>query len=262
MLTIDQRFVDTYFPASPKYIKGYNGPGDTGGFRAYGDSFDEIPESKWVDASAMLRANRASLDFFISDIKNQAQEGSCVGNGTAYALEIVLRKMFGITIPISAMSIYKPIARSAQSGAIVTDAIEQIATVGALPLDTPENKAKYPVTFPARGFSTPFPKDWEKGAGLIKATTWYLINSFKSLVSALLSGLPVVVGRQGHCICYVGIVFDGGKIYALYVNSWDIDWGQPAGVLSGGFGADSERLMREACQGAFALGEVTYQNAA
>jgi len=259
MLTIDQRYVDVYFPANPRYSRGYLGMGSKGGFRAYGDHFAAVPQEKWEDTSNMLRSNKASLDYFVSTIKDQAQEGACVGNGSAYAVEIVLRKMFGVSIPISAMSIYKPIARSAQSGAIVTDAIELLADVGCLPEDTPANKLIYPVTFVPRGFSTPFPAGYKEAAGKIKATTWYRISGFTDLVSAILSGIPVVVGREGHCICYVAIIFERGKIYALYVNSWTEEWGQAAGVLPGGFGVDSEKLMRESAQDCYGLAEVTYQ---
>lgn len=257
MSNIDTRFIDYNFPASPKYTRGYLGMGDTGGFRAYQSQLDLIPDSDWESTAKMIEDSRSGLSWMISRIKDQGQEGSCVGNGSTYAFEATYRQQFGVSVPFSAMSLYKQIGRSAQSGAVVTDAIEAMAQVGVLPEDTPNNRALFPMTFPATGFGNKLPVGYESEAKKFRATEWLLINSKAALVSALLSGRPVVVGREGHCICYTDILFRKGKMLARYVNSWGIDWGDAAGSMRGGFGYDSEKLINESSEGAFALMAIT-----
>ena len=112
-----------------------------------------IPRDRWDE----LAAKRESMDQLIGRIHNQGREGSCVGQGASKAMEILYAIERSEPIDLSAMSLYKRIGRSASSGANVSDALEEIAARGILPLDTPANREKYKHTHPETGFSLQLP---------------------------------------------------------------------------------------------------------
>lgn len=255
-IDVDPRFVDFYFPASVQYSKGYLGPGHTN-LMAYADEIDLIPSSDWPKHISAADDSKATLDYLVTYILNQKSWPACVGNATCKAVEIICAIQAGLDelVPLSAMSLYQRIG-NATSGAMVMDAIDELSSRGILPLDTPANKARFKHTHSASDYREPLPAGWEETGKLFRATEWYAINSFEELVTALLNGHPVVVGRQGHSILYVRVLLKNGKLSFLYPNSWGIDWGMPAGNLSGGFGVDSETLGRQAANGAFALRSV------
>jgi len=185
--------------------------------------------------------------------------GNCVAEASTKSIEIVTACTYGLeqVIPISPASLYHRIGTSESSGAIVMDGIEAMVREGVLPLDTAENRRKFKHTHPAVGFSVPLPDGWQETAKLFKAVTWYAIDSFAAMVTALLRGHPVVVGREGHSIIYLRVRLKNGNLVFIYLNSWG-RWGFASGNLPYGFGADSERLGKQACHGAYALVSVTH----
>jgi hypothetical protein len=207
--------------------------------------FDLIPRSEWP-ALIASQAGVAKLDPYI---RNQKNEGSCVGNGSAAAFDRCQAVQHGRIIRTSAMSLYKRIGRSAQSGAVISDALEELRTRGILPEDTPENRALFPHVHPAIGWSTRLPEGWETTAALFKVDEYWRINSFDEAATALFLGFGVVYGRARHCICGWQIVQDGNRWLLKYKNSWG-NWGE------NGFGYDSEGYLRGGPFG-FAIRTVT-----
>jgi len=258
-MNIDPKFLDVDFDLDPNYVKGYEGKQPELGVMldSYADVAHVYDEKTLKEAAARIKETGGGCSRLVTHIKNQSQEGSCVGNGTTAAAEIILAKQFGRdrVVELSAMSLYKRIGRSAQSGAVVSDAWKEIEARGVLPLDTVENKQRFKHTHPATGFSKPLPNGWEETAKLFRGLEATICRSSQEVMSALADRVPVVVGRRGHCICYCDLLFDG-KFIVAYVNSWG-KWGSPGGHMEYGFGFDSEQVIKEASDWAFALRSMT-----
>jgi hypothetical protein len=231
--------------------------GDSG--ESYESRYGVLSDAEIDAAIEAMDESNAGPEWLVTRIYDQKQEGSCVANATCQAHEITQAKQYGKdrVIPLSAMSLYKRIGRSASSGAMVSDGWKELNRRGALPLDTPENRARFgDAVMPNTGFRTPFPANWEatgsQFAGL-EATT---IRSTAGLWTALANQDAVVVGRQGHSITYVRPTRSGGRRRVGYPNSWSLRWGQPLGDMTGGWGFDSESQIRQSASWAFAVRSV------
>ncbi len=255
-MDIDSQFTDVDFSRDPRFVYGDQGKRTFAASRRFADSIIVLSPTEINEAIERLEAEGGGLERLIVEVKDQKQEGSCVGNATTQANQIVQGVQLGkdgVTV-LSAISLYKQIGSSPQSGAVVSDALEAMQTVGCLPLDTPENRAKYGTdVMPATGFYTPWPVNWKATAKKFTCPEAFELTSTDELITALLIGFPVVVGRQGHSICYVRPIIKGGQINVIYVNSWSEDWGMALAGFRGGFGVDSLSYVRQASQYAFAL---------
>lgn len=252
---VDPQAIDIDFPSCPEYVFGNAGRRafGAGAFASYGDVVPEVPESQWPELAEKLESEGGGLDQLVTRIYDQQREGSCVANACCQSMEILQAKQLGEdeVVHLSAMSVYKFIGRSPQSGATLDDGLEQIANVGAVPLDTPENRAKFgDIVMPNTGWSTPMPPGWQGVAKRFRGTEWFICQSVNQLISALFNGHPVVVGRAGHSIAYCRPVYQSGRLLAKYANSWSEDW------QDGGFGYDSLNYIRQSASWAFALRSV------
>lgn len=250
-------FVDVYFPDDPHYVFG-----DLGGTFSTPCGDYEAAENtlSWnqIDESIALldETPEAGLDYLITWICNQLNEGSCVGNMWIKGTEIVIAKQIGKdkTPRLSPISAYKQIGSSPGSGAMVSDAMEMSKKVGVLPLDTPENRAVYgDHVMPATGFYTKFPTGWKDTAAKFRGVELLTIRNTQQLFSALCQGFPVGVGREGHSIIYVRPMKDRR---VKYCNSWG-SWGGPGGTFGKGFGIDTARQVEKSASWAFAFRSVT-----
>lgn len=246
-------FLDIDFELCPEYVRGDNGAaifGDlcSGGYR---EKFGVMSDRDIDAAIELLDANGGGADMFVSRIYDQGQEGSCVANACCQANEIVQAKQFGIenVIPLSAISLYKRIGRSASSGASVSDGLKEMETRGVLPLDTPENRKRFKHVMPNTGFRQKMPDGWEPTAGMFEGVEATIIRKEDELWTALCRQEPVVVGRSGHSICYCRPMRDGRGRKVKYANSWG-NWGDK------GFGYDSQRMIASSARWAFALRTV------
>lgn len=195
-----------------------------------------VPRSEWKDRSQRLvRQYRDD----VRSIKDQGSNGSCVGFGSAQMLEVTLIRRYGLRhwVELSGMSIYKRIGRSSSSGAMVDDGMDAVIE-GVLPADTEANKAKYKHTHNYRNFSTPLPSGWLETGKMFRGVSFVVARGIDMIASALLNGFCGIVGRQGHCIPYVYLDFNGNNPVAAYANSWRPSWGDE------GFGYDSESITR------------------
>lgn len=255
---IDDKFLNVDFSKQPEFVFG-----DLGG-QCFGSAYESIeeliPRNQWEAEAEKLEATKTGLEWLITRIFDQDGEGACVSDMTAQAHEVLQAAQYGKenVIHLSAISLYKRIGRSAQSGAMLSDALEEMRSRGILPLDTPENRTKFGEhVMPNIGFNRRFPDGWESTAAKFKSHEAHVVQSVEGLVTALLKGHPVGVGRQGHSIVYVGIRFKSGKMYCPYANSWRLDWGQPMGDMTGGFGVDSESQIRQSSSWAIAWRSAT-----
>lgn len=248
----DESVVDVDFTQDPNYVGGDLGCAMCGDYKEFSD--EEVVYTR-AEIEAKVREQETTggtLDELVNWILNQLREGSCVGNAITQAIMVILAKQFGKAwvTALSAISIYKQIGRSASSGAMVSDAMDAVRDVGILPLDTPENREKYGnAVMPATGFSTRFPDNWKETAKKFKGFEFLVIRNVLQLLTAILKGYPVVVGRQGHSICYLRVMFRNGKLVVKYANSWG-DWGDE------GFGYDTEQQFKMSASWAFAVRAV------
>jgi hypothetical protein len=154
-------------------------------------------------------------------------------------------------VHLSAISLYKRIGRSPNSGAMVSDGLDEMSENGVLPLDDVANRARFGAhVMPNTGFRTPYPDGWQSTAKKFLALEWTIVDRVEELISALFNQHPVVVGRSGHSICYLDPVYEDGALLVRYANSWG-DWGE------NGFGYDSLRLIKSSSSWAFALRSVS-----
>lgn len=252
-MAIDRRFIDVDFAADERFTFGDLGCAMFSGARpAYDDVVPIIPRGKWREEIEKMDAAGGGADQLVTRIYDQKNEGSCVANACSQACEIVQALQFGKdnVVHLSAMSLYKRIGSSPNSGAMVSDGLEEMATKGVLPLDNPENRARFgDKVMPNTGWREKYPDGWEDVAKQFRAHEWFIVRDMDSLITALLNQHPVVVGRSGHSICYCRPMYDGNDLVVKYANSWG-DWGQD------GYGFDSERMIKSSSSWAFALRSI------
>jgi hypothetical protein len=266
-LIIDPRFIDVDLEAEGRRLnipKGYvQKPGETftelepGVMRSYGDEFKILPDAERKAAIEKLDADEGN-ERLIRWILNQGGEGSCVGNMWTQGIQFLLAKQFGEAnaVALSAISAYKQIGRSPGSGAMVSDALDCGRDVGVLPLDTPENRARFGQhVMPPTGFYTPYPDGWKETAKQFRLVKTLPIRSVAEIEQAGINGHPIGVGRDGHSILYLRPTMKSGRGF-LYVNSWGA-WGFAAGGHTAGFGFDSARMVSSSAGWAYAFVSMT-----
>lgn len=257
-IAINDEFVDVAFDRQPQFVAGCTGPGDLNLFSSFESSAPMLTRSQAIEIAEKRQAIGGGLERLVVEVKNQKNEGSCVGNAGTQGMQVIQAWTYGksnVTL-LSAIATYKQIGSSPSSGANVADCLTALQRVGTLPLDTPANRAAFGAhVMPATGFYSRYPDGWKETAKKFRIAEATVIRTIEGLWTALLSGIPVVVGREGHSILYVGVVYKNGKLYFLYVNSWG-KWGIAAGDLDYGFGLDSENQGAKSAQWAFGVRSI------
>ncbi len=245
-------YVDVDFENQPQYIPGYTREqlntfnASKGEYKKYGDNFDTIPEGDWKELANNLQKAGGNCQR-VARVMNQSNEGSCVGNMAAAACEYLQSRAVGRdkVISISAMSMYKQIGSSPNSGANVGDSMKRAIDTGFLPLDTDENKRRFKHTMSHTGFRQSWPSGWKDTAELFANCEAFVCESYAEAFSAGLKGMCIGVGRAGHSILYLDPIWDDSAWFWDYVNSWG-QWGFGKGQFEYGFGRDSSRYWKSA----------------
>lgn len=253
MSDIDDKFLDLDFTIDPNYVFGDLGAAVfASAGPSYEDLYGTLSDAEIRAEIEKIDAEGGGADRLVTRIFNQGREGSCVANACSQAVQIVQARQSGKAnvVQLSAISLYKRIGRSPSSGAMVSDGLDELTKRGILPLDTPENRTRFgDAVMPPTGFYTKFPNNWEATAKLFAGCESYVIRSVEGIMTALCNQHPVVVGRQGHSICYTRPMIKNGRRVVKYANSWG-EWGD------NGFGYDSESQIRASAGWAFALRTV------
>lgn len=247
-MAIDATYIDVDLAEAAKrlgFIPGELPSPETFAAERYEDSEEIIPESRWREEVAAIEAANAGVEHLVTRIYDQRNEGSCVANACAQAHEVLQALQFGRdkVVPLSAISLYKRIGRSPGSGAMVSDGMEESRDRGILPLDTPENRARFKHVMPATGFYTRFPDGYEETAKQLRYHEYKIGRTVAELMTAGIKGHPAIIGRRGHSIMYARPTWQDGWLYG-YANSWNKSWGSPWGQMTGGFGFDSMGNIR------------------
>jgi len=192
-----------------------------------------------------IRAERL-LRGSVRGILNQGREGSCVAFSTVAAMQIAGILQFGDRMPeLSPMSLYERIGRSASSGAMIPDGVNEATDRGVLPAYNEPNQAEFDLTYPMTGFNPRRLKrlDWEPTAKLFRVARVLRVGTVRGWITSLVNGWPIVYGRRGHALCSLFPKFEKGRLFFGYINSWGA-WGDPVNPEAGnGLGWDSERTI-------------------
>jgi hypothetical protein len=253
MTDFDDKWLDVDFEQDENFVLGDISTG-LFGLNSYESMADVqvLSESEIDEVIERMDAAGGGADRLVTRIYNQKSEGSCVANATSQSHEIVQARQFGKdkVVHLSAISLYKRIGRSPSSGAMVSDGLKEMKSRGILPLDNEANRTKYQHVMPNTGFRTAYPSGWETTAAMFKGVEAYAVTSVNGLMTALCRHEPVVVGRQGHSICYVRPMKKNGRWVAKYANSWG-DWGDE------GYGYDTLSQIKQSARWAFVLRSVS-----
>jgi len=179
--------------------------------------FKPIPKAEWPAWVARFPVTRLA-----KSIRNTTEQtmGSCVGHACANEVEAGCYMMGGDWMfrRISGMSMYKRIGRSANSGAYIPDAADEIFSRGILPV----TGEPYPHAFAQdTGWSTAMPSGWETTGRLWKAVVYSVDDQESGFRVGMDMRLGRQIGRSSHSICAGGYT---GKTW-WYENSWGSDWG-------------------------------------
>ncbi|GAG04208.1 unnamed protein product, partial [marine sediment metagenome] len=201
-LILDDKWLDVDFPNQPEYVFGDAGV----------SAFDPLYSTVYEETETVMSQNelreaaerqdeRGGAEELVSRIYDQGREGSCVANASCQAHEMTQAKTYGPehVCHLSAISLYKQIGRSPQSGATISGGLKGLSESGALPLDNEANRAKFGnQVMPNTGWSTRYPDGWKKTAKNFQCLETHVVRSVEGLLTALMRQHPVVVGRQGH----------------------------------------------------------------
>jgi hypothetical protein len=200
------------------------------------DNFDLIPESEWDD---LIEKSPDLLDYSPYQ-HDQDGEGSCASNSAGGCYETMFVQQFGYGkfVPVSPVSLYKRVGSSPNSGSSLDSNLRELRDHGILPLDTPENKARFDHTFPHNGFYEKLPDGWEETGELLRMREWWDVATVEGAITACFKGFPGCYARDGHAIKIVALVKKDGKRFIKYHNSWG-DWGD------NGYGYDTLDKARQ-----------------
>lgn len=248
-MTINPALIDVRHQPS-----GYLGPGD----KTFGSAFRSewlIDRKDWRDWYEQNEAASVSLKRYNLKINNQNPESSCVCNAAETCFRSIWARQLGVkwSIDLSPMSLYARICSSRHSGSYMVDALNEAKENGFLPESTEKNKRLFRHTLHQ---NTPWiresqlPSGWQQTAKHFRPLEWYrLPDDRDAFGSALLQGMPICYGRDGHSIAAMDLIWDNGRWLAVYAQSYGTETGDE------GYQYDSERMWET--DGAWCLRAVT-----
>ena len=236
-MIIPQELIDVDFSQDPRAGTKTRETAYGTVFRTFADTgLTVIPRSQWPELCEQAEDN--PLEANVQRIMNQGQEGSCASNASSQCMETVTFVQGGsdLYVPLSAISLYKQVGSSPNSGSTIDGNLRALQTTGILPLDTPENRERFQAVMSHTGFYKSYPANWKETAKLFRADEWFDLNSFDQVATCTFVGFPICYGRAGHAICGMRIVREVNRYLLKYANSWG-SWGE------NGYGYDSESAI-------------------
>lgn len=267
---VDERYLDVDFFTEAGMIQrslGCSTPRDLSyeplgsEIPVYGDVDEVIPMEKWDDIMDEKDANETWLADLINICHDQDGEGSCVAEAFTGMHEDKQVETYGLDlfVPLSAASLYTRTGSSPGSGSTLSANFREMKQRGALPLNTPENTARFKHTHRAVGFRAQLPQGWEETGQLFAFDEYVDIADIEQFGSAILKNQPVGYARAGHCIRAVKMFgrVRNNTLKIGYMNSWSLQWGSKVNRrISGGMGFDSLSTVRRVASGAIALRSI------
>lgn len=194
----------------------------------FGDAFDVLPESQWVETN---------FQSFNVPILNQGQHGSCTGHAAVDAFTYAWLMSGQPYVALSPTSVYAHINGGVDQGATVSDSLICLKTYGACLMSQFGEDQLYMSELSAEAQQT---------ALRFRVEEAYQLTDWQSLCTALSRGLPCVSGLAvgynfsnldsngiaplpnaiagGHALCHVGLKNINGQWVIYTQNSWN-GWG-------------------------------------
>lgn len=220
--------------------------------------FDEALVYEPLSEKGNTLPERVSLFEFCPTARNQGQQGSCVGWGSAYAARTIVESQRTGRAPnevaFSPAFLYNQIKLEGCQGSYIHRAMQNMEEVGSLPFTnfgyTDESCDRAP-TSQERNSASPY--KMKGSARLTKGGEDYTIDLL-AIKQNLSQGAPVVIGMMvgqsfmqpmigksiweptesdfsgsglgGHCMCVIGYddYLEGGCFEIM--NSWGKEWGK------------------------------------
>jgi hypothetical protein len=211
-----------------------------------------IPRSQWPE---LIEANLSSRDL-VRKIKGQTY-GSCASHSATLAWECCQVQHLGPAawIELSPLSVYVHVNGGRDRGSTISENLEHMQQVGALPVPSEKNIAALKAmdldpshVCGENEWKRSFPTGWKDTAATFRVDEVFDIESFDGLITALLCEFVVTYGRDMHAITGIDPWRSGSSYGITYANSWKPSWGDS------GFGQDTESKVSRAISsyGAFA----------
>lgn len=219
-----------------------------------------IPRSDWDDWIAQNDANKSAAIDYSARQTHQGNSHECVCHASIQSFEIAYNRQFAGTKYAfygAPLALYTLITGGRQyGGSNVMSAVEAMMQRGILPEhDGPEwlgGKGGQAKRFKATVHQTSgrsedhwatkgwiresqFADGWEQTARHFRVIEAFTIPDAEAHISALLRGLCVVNGRNGHSIPHVQMVKSGGAYLSKYRDSYLRDLFDSERMLGGGF---------------------------
>ncbi len=220
--------------------------------------FDRAEVFEPLSAEGNTMPERVSLEQYAPQRKNQGQQGSCVGWGSAYAAHSILQSIATNQNPdqaaFSPAFLYNQIGLEGCQGSYIFRAMENMSKVGSLPnsqFTYDENDCSRKPSQMQLSQASQFKL---KGANRLTKNGDDQTIDMLAMKQNLAQGAPVVIGMMvggsfmqgmmgnkvwvpdagdydmqgfgGHCMCVIGYddYLEGGAFQIM--NSWGPEWGE------------------------------------
>lgn len=236
-----------------------------------------IEPRDWKERAEQNDENRTWPDDYKSHMTHQGNSHECTCHALSQVFEIAYNRQRALDMQVdkgkavwfSPLSVYSEANPGQWGGSYMQKTLGIIRDRGILPEHNgPDNsggivvnqqKEEFTHTLNrTAGFSDPsrgggpwvrmsrFPIGWRETAKHFKALEVINPRTYEEMVCLLLHGIALGVGRAGHAIPYVGLVWENGRtMYAKYSDSYDV------------FRYDSVSRMRSAVGGAYGIVTTT-----
>ena len=248
---IDPKLIDVEF----KFDGLVNEPTEQDLIFAGAESFPDrflVPRSEWDDRIEAHEKNKSSADHFSGRFTHQANSHECVCHAAHQAFMVAYNRQLGglwHDVWFSPLALYTRITGGRRwGGSSVIDSLYEMIEHGMIPdHDGPDGHLSQVEKFkhtlhetsgrtedwwPTSGWVDPdeLPDGWRETAKHFKVAECWRIPDEEAHASALLHGMVVVNGRNGHSIPHMTLVKEDGRYLSKYKDSYNV------------FRYDSERL--------------------
>ena len=239
---IDPKLIDVEF----KFDGLVNEPTEQDLIFAGAESFPDrflVPRSEWDDRIAAHEKNKSSADHFSGRFTHQANSHECVCHAAHQAFMVAYNRQLGglwHDVWFSPLALYTRITGGRRwGGSSVIDSLFSMRRDGMIPdHDGPDGHLSQVEKFkhtlhetsgrtedwwPTSGWVDPdeLPDGWRETAKHFKVAECWRIPDEEAHASALLHGMVVVNGRNGHSIPHMTLVKEDGRYLSKYKDSYN-----------------------------------------
>lgn len=219
-----------------------------------------IAKSEWDDRIKQHDENKSAAIDYSARYTHQGNSHECVCHASTQSFEICYNRQHGgkkYAVYFSPVALYTRITGGTQwGGSNVNEGLRELMSRGAIPEhDGPEwlggkggQAKRFKATvhqtsgrteehWPTKGWirESQFPAGWEQTARHFRVLEAFYIPDREAHGSALLHGMCIVNGRQGHSIPHCQMVKSDGKYLSKYRDSYNRDLFDSESLWGGGY---------------------------